>query len=177
MAVVRRDEPAIRQLSTDGLCNVSITRSITLHRYTEEERMAFLPSPTVRQKDWRAIHRYQGKDKIMTFATLINGTNLEPGGLLAWLIVGLVAGFLASRVIRGGGYGLIGDIIVGIVGAFIGGWPRWPWDLLWPDRDYCDCLYWSLYSPRHLTRCHWRSTQAQSMATAMKEKLMFRQMA
>ena len=57
----------------------------------------------------------------MTLATLINGTNLEPGGLLAWLIVGLVAGFLASRVMRGGGYGLIGDIIVGIVGAFIGG--------------------------------------------------------
>jgi uncharacterized membrane protein YeaQ/YmgE (transglycosylase-associated protein family) len=57
----------------------------------------------------------------MTLATLINGTNLEPGGLLAWLIVGLVAGFLASRVMRGGGYGLIGDIIVGIIGAFIGG--------------------------------------------------------
>jgi uncharacterized membrane protein YeaQ/YmgE (transglycosylase-associated protein family) len=38
-----------------------------------------------------------------------------------WLIVGLVAGILASRVM-GGGYGLIGDIVVGIVGAFIGGW-------------------------------------------------------
>jgi len=34
----------------------------------------------------------------------------------------LIAGFLASRVMRGGGYGLIGDIIVGIVGALIGGW-------------------------------------------------------
>ena len=39
-----------------------------------------------------------------------------------WLIVGLVAGFLASRVMSGGGYGLIGDIVVGIVGAFLGGW-------------------------------------------------------
>ena len=58
----------------------------------------------------------------MTLATLINGTNLEPGGLLAWLLVGLVAGFLASRVMRGGGYGLIGDIVVGLIGAFIGGW-------------------------------------------------------
>jgi uncharacterized membrane protein YeaQ/YmgE (transglycosylase-associated protein family) len=57
----------------------------------------------------------------MTLATLVLGAALEPGGLLAWLIVGLVAGFLASRVMRGGGYGLIGDIIVGIVGAFIGG--------------------------------------------------------
>jgi uncharacterized membrane protein YeaQ/YmgE (transglycosylase-associated protein family) len=38
-----------------------------------------------------------------------------------WLVVGLVAGFLASAVMRGGGYGVVGDIIVGIVGAFIGG--------------------------------------------------------
>jgi len=42
--------------------------------------------------------------------------------LLAWLIVGLVAGVLASMVMGGTGYGLLGDIIVGIVGAFIGGW-------------------------------------------------------
>ena len=42
-------------------------------------------------------------------------------GILAWIVVGLIAGFLASRVMRGGGYGLIGDIIVGIVGALIGG--------------------------------------------------------
>ncbi len=39
-----------------------------------------------------------------------------------WLVVGLVAGFLASRVMRGGGYGIIGDIVVGIVGALLGGW-------------------------------------------------------
>ena len=42
-------------------------------------------------------------------------------GVLAWIVVGLIAGWLASRVMRGGGYGLIGDIIVGIVGALIGG--------------------------------------------------------
>ena len=42
-------------------------------------------------------------------------------GILSWLLLGLVAGFLASMVMRGGGYGVIGDIIVGIVGAFIGG--------------------------------------------------------
>ena len=41
--------------------------------------------------------------------------------LLTWLIVGLIAGVLASMVM-GGGYGLIGDIIIGIVGAFLGGW-------------------------------------------------------
>ena len=42
-------------------------------------------------------------------------------GILSWIVVGLIAGFLASQVMRGGGYGLIGDIIVGIVGAVIGG--------------------------------------------------------
>ena len=40
--------------------------------------------------------------------------------IITWLIVGLVAGVLASLVV--GGVGLIGDIIVGIVGAFVGGW-------------------------------------------------------
>jgi uncharacterized membrane protein YeaQ/YmgE (transglycosylase-associated protein family) len=58
----------------------------------------------------------------MTVATLILGATLDPGGLLMWLIVGLIAGFLASRVMGGGGYGLIGDIVVGILGAFLGGW-------------------------------------------------------
>ena len=42
--------------------------------------------------------------------------------LLTWLIVGLIAGVLASMVMGGTGYGLIGDIIIGIVGAFVGGW-------------------------------------------------------
>jgi uncharacterized membrane protein YeaQ/YmgE (transglycosylase-associated protein family) len=40
--------------------------------------------------------------------------------ILTWLIVGLVAGVLASLV--AGGYGLVADIVIGIVGAFVGGW-------------------------------------------------------
>jgi len=46
---------------------------------------------------------------------------LEPGGIIAWLVVGLVAGWLAGVVMKGGGYGVLGDIVVGIVGAFVGG--------------------------------------------------------
>ena len=42
--------------------------------------------------------------------------------ILTWIIVGLVAGVLASMVMGGTGYGIIGDIIIGIVGAFVGGW-------------------------------------------------------
>jgi uncharacterized membrane protein YeaQ/YmgE (transglycosylase-associated protein family) len=41
--------------------------------------------------------------------------------ILGWIIVGGVAGLLASALVQGGGMGVIGDIIVGIVGAFIGG--------------------------------------------------------
>lgn len=46
---------------------------------------------------------------------------LDPGGLIAWLVVGLIAGWLAGQFMKGGGYGLVGDIVLGIVGAFIGG--------------------------------------------------------
>ena len=46
---------------------------------------------------------------------------LEPGGLIAWLIVGLIAGFLAGKFMKGSGYGIIGDIIIGLIGAFLGG--------------------------------------------------------
>ena len=42
--------------------------------------------------------------------------------ILAWLIVGLISGVLASFVVGGTGYGIIGDIVIGIVGAFVGGW-------------------------------------------------------
>ena len=43
-------------------------------------------------------------------------------GLLWWCIVGGIAGFLAGKVMSGGGFGVLVDIIVGIVGAVIGGW-------------------------------------------------------
>ncbi|HMF24538.1 MAG TPA: GlsB/YeaQ/YmgE family stress response membrane protein [Pseudolabrys sp.] len=42
--------------------------------------------------------------------------------LLVILLVGLVAGWLAGRIVEGGGFGLIGDIAIGIVGALIGSW-------------------------------------------------------
>ncbi|MBV8719587.1 MAG: GlsB/YeaQ/YmgE family stress response membrane protein [Chloroflexi bacterium] len=47
--------------------------------------------------------------------------HLDPGGLIAWLVVGLVAGWLAGQFMRGGGYGIIGDIVLGVIGAFVGG--------------------------------------------------------
>jgi len=43
-------------------------------------------------------------------------------GILSWIVVGLIAGWLAGLVMKGGGYGLIGDIVVGVVGGLLGGW-------------------------------------------------------
>lgn len=42
-------------------------------------------------------------------------------GLLSWILVGLVAGWLAGLVMKGGSYGIVGDMILGIVGALVGG--------------------------------------------------------
>jgi uncharacterized membrane protein YeaQ/YmgE (transglycosylase-associated protein family) len=42
--------------------------------------------------------------------------------LLIFLLIGAIAGWLAGIVVRGGGFGLIGDIVVGVIGSFIGGW-------------------------------------------------------
>lgn len=43
------------------------------------------------------------------------------GDFIGWLIIGLIAGWLASMIMGRGGYGVVGDIVVGVVGAFIGG--------------------------------------------------------
>jgi uncharacterized membrane protein YeaQ/YmgE (transglycosylase-associated protein family) len=43
-------------------------------------------------------------------------------GIVFWLIIGAVAGWLAGVLMKGGGFGLIGDIVVGIIGAVVGGW-------------------------------------------------------
>ena len=43
-------------------------------------------------------------------------------GIIAWIIVGLIAGFLASKVVNRTGEGFMRDVLLGIVGAFVGGW-------------------------------------------------------
>ncbi|GHO44774.1 GlsB/YeaQ/YmgE family stress response membrane protein [Ktedonospora formicarum] len=46
---------------------------------------------------------------------------LQPGDIIAWLLVGLIAGYVASLLVRGRGFGCLGDIVVGLIGSFIGG--------------------------------------------------------
>lgn len=43
------------------------------------------------------------------------------GDVIGWIIIGLIAGWLASMIMGRGGYGIVGDIVVGLVGALIGG--------------------------------------------------------
>ena len=52
----------------------------------------------------------------MSFAVV-----LSPGSIIAWLLVGLTAGWLAGLMMKGSGYGIIGDIVVGLIGSFLGG--------------------------------------------------------
>ncbi|MDZ4791960.1 MAG: GlsB/YeaQ/YmgE family stress response membrane protein [Hyphomicrobiales bacterium] len=44
---------------------------------------------------------------------------MDPQAIIIWLIIGAVAGFLAGLIMRGGGYGILGNIIIGILGAVL----------------------------------------------------------
>jgi uncharacterized membrane protein YeaQ/YmgE (transglycosylase-associated protein family) len=60
--------------------------------------------------------------QVIAAALLASRLNLDPGSLLAWLVVGLIAGAIASRVVAGRGFGCLADIVVGVAGALIGGY-------------------------------------------------------
>ena len=42
--------------------------------------------------------------------------------LILFLVVGIIAGWLAGKLMKGSGFGLVGDLVVGVIGAFVGGW-------------------------------------------------------
>jgi uncharacterized membrane protein YeaQ/YmgE (transglycosylase-associated protein family) len=73
-------------------------------------------------------------------------------GFIIFVLVGLVAGWLAGQIMKGGGFGLIGDIIVGVIGAVIGGWlwtflklpsigPWWLTDIIIATIGACILLF------------------------------------
>ncbi len=47
---------------------------------------------------------------------------MDGASIITWLIVGAIAGWLAGMVVQGGGFGLLGDIVIGIVGAIVAGY-------------------------------------------------------
>jgi uncharacterized membrane protein YeaQ/YmgE (transglycosylase-associated protein family) len=66
-------------------------------------------------------------------STLVLAAALNPGGIIVWLIIGLIAGAIADRIIPGKGFGLFGNMLVGLIGAFVGGFlVNW----LVPDQTY-----------------------------------------
>jgi uncharacterized membrane protein YeaQ/YmgE (transglycosylase-associated protein family) len=54
---------------------------------------------------------------MVTFAEI----PLDPVSIIAWIVVGIVAGWLAGLVMKGSGYGVVGDLIIGLIGALVGG--------------------------------------------------------
>ena len=69
----------------------------------------------------------------MTLGAIVLAAALNPGGIIAWLVIGLLAGWLAGVIMPGKGFGLIGDLVVGLVGAFLGGLIM---DILVPDGNF-----------------------------------------
>ena len=47
---------------------------------------------------------------------------MDTQSLIVFLIIGVVAGFLAGKIMKGAGFGLVGDLVLGVIGAFVGGW-------------------------------------------------------
>jgi uncharacterized membrane protein YeaQ/YmgE (transglycosylase-associated protein family) len=52
---------------------------------------------------------------------LASHLNLDPGSWLSWILVGLISGAIAARVVAGRGFGCVADVVVGVAGAVIGG--------------------------------------------------------
>ena len=54
-------------------------------------------------------------------SALVAALELQPGGVIGWIVVGIVAGWLAGMITRARGYGCFGNLIIGLLGAAIGG--------------------------------------------------------
>ena len=65
--------------------------------------------------------------------SMVIAAALNPGGIIAWLVIGLLAGWLAGVIMPGKGFGLIGDLVIGLVGAFLGGLVM---NVLVPDQNF-----------------------------------------
>jgi uncharacterized membrane protein YeaQ/YmgE (transglycosylase-associated protein family) len=61
--------------------------------------------------------QYNVRNMKMNLAAIM----LEPGGIFAWIVAGLIGGWLAGKMMRGSGYGIFGDVALGLVGALVGG--------------------------------------------------------
>jgi uncharacterized membrane protein YeaQ/YmgE (transglycosylase-associated protein family) len=70
---------------------------------------------------WRRLWGW-ARDGVCRWGTFKGEAIMTLEGILIWLIVGAIAGWLAGLIVKGYGLGLIGNIVVGIIGALIAGW-------------------------------------------------------
>jgi uncharacterized membrane protein YeaQ/YmgE (transglycosylase-associated protein family) len=92
---------------------------ITLRRTDKGLTTAIVPfGPRLAGNQRRARVFLRGHECIVRAV----GRRIMVQSLIAWLIVGAIAGWLAGLIVKGFGFGLIGNIVVGIVGAVIAGW-------------------------------------------------------
>lgn len=61
----------------------------------------------------------QGTDEVSTVGW---DGSMEVHGILVWIVIGALAGWLSGKIVKGSGFGFLMDLVVGIAGAFLGGW-------------------------------------------------------
>ena len=71
--------------------------------------------------------------------TIDIGNVLHPGDLIAWLLVGLIAGYLANVLVRGRGAGCLGNIVIGLIGSVVGSILASALDL--GQFHFCGCIF------------------------------------
>jgi uncharacterized membrane protein YeaQ/YmgE (transglycosylase-associated protein family) len=86
-----------------------------------DQLLLWVTGQTLRRRPQALEHRGQSGHYPRRF-TRDRVMHLSNQSLLVIIIVGIVAGWLAGRVMEGGGFGLVGDLLVGLIGAFIGDW-------------------------------------------------------
>ena len=89
-----------------------------MHRFTALQSLVY----------WRSLRGLQSSGQITEDRTNFTVRLARYGamevivGFIAWIVVGLIAGWLAGQVMKGGGYGTIADIVLGLLGGVLGGW-------------------------------------------------------
>jgi uncharacterized membrane protein YeaQ/YmgE (transglycosylase-associated protein family) len=84
--------------------------------------MSFLPASVSREVDIRQGAVYKRRTLVSILELVSEKKEAAIVELIYWIVVGLVAGWLAGKVMKGSGYGVLIDIILGILGGIVGGW-------------------------------------------------------
>jgi uncharacterized membrane protein YeaQ/YmgE (transglycosylase-associated protein family) len=115
-------------LSTKTVNQSRIAVSEIIREYNQEQQTVTPQSHIFPSPGWKLQYSWAGCTFSVGRATSKRNLRLQASsrrtdmGFLAWIVVGLIAGWLAGQVMKGGGYGILVDIILGILGGILGGW-------------------------------------------------------